>query len=124
VLDRYPVVSTFLGGDGWDVRLADANGRLRDSAPAAISEELAFYRDLERDLRGIDRTHLDAGGRVDSALLAAQLAFLVHQIDDLRYRERAVDTYVAEPFRGLDWQIQQMGPLDRSSGPPDAIGSD
>ncbi len=33
---------------------------------------------------------------------------MVHQLAELRYHERCVDTYVAEPFRGIDWQIQGM----------------
>ena len=37
----------------------------------------------------------------------AQVAFLKYLLER-RYHERAVDTYVAEPFRGIDWQIQQM----------------
>ena len=41
-------------------------------------------------------------------MLEAQLAFLLRQIDERRYHERSVDTYVAEPFRGIDWQMQQM----------------
>ena len=63
----------------------------------------------------MDRATLDAGERIDAGVLEAQLAFLLHQIDDRRYHERSVDTYVAEPFRGVDWQIQQMTPsLGRS----------
>ena len=110
-LDRYPVISTFLGGDGWDPELADVNGRLRDVSPAAIAAELEVYRTIETELGTVDPAGLDAEGRVDASLLKAQLAFLVHQLEDLRYHERAVDTYVAEPFRGIDWQIQQMKPL-------------
>jgi uncharacterized protein (DUF885 family) len=110
-LDRYPVISTFLGGDGWDPELAEVNGRLRDVTPAAIAAELQVYRTIETELGTVDPAGLDAEGRVDASLLKAQLAFLVHQLEDLRYHERAVDTYVAEPFRGIDWQIQQMKPL-------------
>jgi uncharacterized protein (DUF885 family) len=110
-LDRYPVISTFLGGDGWDPELAEVNGRLRDVSPAAIAAELEVYRTIETELGTVDPAGLDAEGRVDASLLKAQLAFLVHQLEDLRYHERAVDTYVAEPFRGIDWQIQQMKPL-------------
>ncbi|HEU0300020.1 MAG TPA: DUF885 domain-containing protein, partial [Longimicrobium sp.] len=42
------------------------------------------------------------------AVMGAQLNFILHQMEELRYHERSVDTYVAEPFRGIDWQIQQM----------------
>ena len=33
--------------------------------------------------------------------------FLIHQLSS-HYEQKAVDSYVAEPFRGIDWQIQQM----------------
>jgi uncharacterized protein (DUF885 family) len=33
---------------------------------------------------------------------------MIHQLDDLKQYQRAIDTYVAEPFRGVDWQIQGM----------------
>jgi uncharacterized protein (DUF885 family) len=44
---------------------------------------------------------------VDQQMLRSQVGFLLHQ-QELRYYERAVDSYIAEPFRGVDWQIQQM----------------
>jgi len=34
--------------------------------------------------------------------------YMLHQLEERRYHERCIDTYVAEPFRGVDWQIQQM----------------
>ncbi len=40
--------------------------------------------------------------------MTAQVQFLLREIGDRSYYQRAIDTYVAEPFRGLDWQIQQM----------------
>jgi uncharacterized protein (DUF885 family) len=123
-LERYPVISTFLGGDGWKPELAEVNGRLRDASPDAIAEELEFYRTLETDLRSVDRGELDAQGRVDALLLETQVAFLIHQLGDLQYHERAVDTYVAEPFRGIDWQIQQMKPLDPGASGDELTGSE
>ena len=38
----------------------------------------------------------------------AQLTFLIRLIADRKYHQRAVDTYTTEPFRGIDWQMQQM----------------
>ncbi|MDQ3082480.1 MAG: twin-arginine translocation signal domain-containing protein, partial [Gemmatimonadota bacterium] len=43
-LQRNPVTSTYLGGDGYSPTLADANARLRDYTPVAIEAELRFYR--------------------------------------------------------------------------------
>ena len=109
-----PVTSTYLGGDGYSATLVDANGRLRDYRPEAIAEELRFYGEVRRDLEAIDPAALAPQARVDYAVLGAQLAFLQRQYGERRYHERAIDTYVAEPFRGVDWQIQQMA--DDGSG--------
>ena len=38
----------------------------------------------------------------------AHLRFLLHELADRKYYQRAVDTYVSEPFRGMDWQLQGM----------------
>jgi uncharacterized protein (DUF885 family) len=105
-----PVTSTYLGGDGWDPALAPLNGRLRDYSPGALEDEARDYRRLERSHGSIDPTLLTPVGRVDHAVMGAQIAFLKRQIEQ-RYHERSVDTYVAEPFRGIDWQVQQMKAL-------------
>jgi uncharacterized protein (DUF885 family) len=102
-----PVTSTYLGGDGWDPALRDLNGRLRDYSARALANEARDYREMERQLPTIDAQLLSQQGRVDHAVLTSQLVFLRGQLER-RYHERAVDTYVAEPFRGVDWQIQQM----------------
>src|SRR5687767_6042863 len=104
-----PVTSTYLGGDAYAPELADANGRLRDYRPAALASELAFYRDAGRELARLAPAP-NAREAVDRAVMGAQLAFLTHQIGERRYHERSVDTYVVEPFRGVDWQTQQMAP--------------
>jgi uncharacterized protein (DUF885 family) len=106
-LVQNPVTSTYLGGDGWDPSLASLNGRLRDYSADALSDEARRYRSLERAHGSIDAFLLTPQRRVDQALMAAHLAFLSNQLDR-RHHERAVDTYVAEPFRGIDWQVQQM----------------
>ncbi|MEX2178747.1 MAG: DUF885 domain-containing protein [Gemmatimonadaceae bacterium] len=102
-----PVTSTYLGGEGWDPALGVLHGRLRNHAPDALRDEADTYRDHTRAHLTIDDALLSPQGRVDHAVMGAQLAFLQHQLDR-RYHERAVDTYVAEPFRGVDWQMQQM----------------
>jgi uncharacterized protein (DUF885 family) len=106
-LTRNPVTSTYLGGDGWDPTLRSLGGRLRDYSPGGLADEAREHRRLERSHSSIDAGLLSPQRRVDHAVMAAQLAFLRYQLDR-RYHERAVDTYVAEPFRGIDWQIQQM----------------
>jgi uncharacterized protein (DUF885 family) len=105
-----PVTSTYLGGDGWDAALRPIGGRLRDHSPDALDDEAREYRRLERALGAIDPALLTPPRRIDHSVMGAQIAFLRHQFER-RYHERAVDTYVAEPFRGIDWQIQQMRPF-------------
>lgn len=102
-----PVTSTYLGGDGWDASLRPLGGRLRDYSQEALDDEARDYRRLDRALGSIDPALLTPQRRIDHSVMAAQMAFLRSQLER-RYHERAVDTYVAEPFRGIDWQIQQM----------------
>jgi uncharacterized protein (DUF885 family) len=102
-----PVTSTYLGGDGWDPTLRPLNGRLRDYSASALEDEAREYLRFDRAHGSIDATLLTPQGRVDHAVMSAQTQFLKNQLER-RYHERAVDTYVAEPFRGIDWQMQQM----------------
>ena len=126
IRDRYflqflqlnPVVSTYLGGDGYSPSLSVVSGKLRDFRPDALAQERGFYRGVRDEVRQIERSTLSSSERIDYDVLQAQLAFLLHQLDDLRLYERAIDTYVTEPFRGVDWQIQQMQPFPR-----DLLGS-
>ena len=112
-LELNPVTSTYLGGDGYSPTLRDINGKLRDYRPAALESELRFYRDIRDGARGIDPSSLSPAMRVDQQVMASQLEYLIRYIDDGHYHQRAIDTYVAEPFRGIDWQIQQMRTLDK-----------
>jgi len=118
VRDRYflqalklnPVTATYLGGDGYSPELADINGRLRDYSPAALTREAAFYREIMAADQAIDPAALSGQERIDQQMLRAQIGYLLHQLER-RYQERCLDTYMAEPFRGVDWQIQQMTDL-------------
>jgi uncharacterized protein (DUF885 family) len=107
-LKRNPVTSTYLGGDGYSPELADTNARLRDFRPASLDEEIRFYRDVRAALGRVLPASLSPVEQVDYRLMSAQVAFLIHQLAELRYFRRSLDTYVGEPFRGVDWQIQQM----------------
>lgn len=107
-LSLNPVTATYLGGDAYDRSLRDVNGRLRDYRPAALRAERAFYWEIKSALDAMAPSRLPAEEAIDHAVLGAQLNFIIHQLEDLRYHERSIDTYVAEPFRGVDWQIQQM----------------
>jgi uncharacterized protein (DUF885 family) len=103
-----PVTATYLGGDAYSPELGDVNARLRDYRPAALAAERAFYREIKTAHGRIDPSTLAPEESIDHAVMGAQLNFILHQMEDLRYHERSIDTYVAEPFRGIDWQIQQM----------------
>ena len=105
-LQRNPVTSTYLGGDAYDASLRDINSRLRDYSSGALADELRYYTDLRRALAATPATSSPVES-VDRALMDAQLGFLIHQLSS-HYEQKAVDSYVAEPFRGIDWQIQQM----------------
>ncbi len=116
VLQLYPVTSTYLGGDGYDSALAAVNGTLRNWSPDAIKSEAAFYREIERARQAIDPGRLEPSERIDHTVLGAQIAFMLRQLEERRYYERAVDTYIAEPFRGIDWQLQQMSATSDGQG--------
>ncbi|PYO50690.1 MAG: hypothetical protein DMD72_01725, partial [Gemmatimonadetes bacterium] len=106
-LARNPVTSTYLGGDAYDPSLRDINSRLRDYSRAALMSELRYYTDTRNALSRINPRALSAAESVDRALMDAQLEFLIRQLGG-SYEQRSLDSYVAEPFRGIDWQIQQM----------------
>ena len=108
VLALNPVTATYLGGDAYSPTLRTVNGRLRDYSRTALAAERAFYRETKTAWSAIRPASLSEAERIDHAVMGAQLDFILHQLEDLRYHERSVDTYVAEPFRGVDWQIQQM----------------
>ncbi len=107
-LELNPVTSTYLGGDGYAPQLAAVNGKLRDFSPAALQDEVAFLQSVLKELDAIPPGSLSAQARIDRAVVQAQAGYMVHQLAERRYQERCVDTYVAEPFRGIDWQIQGM----------------
>jgi uncharacterized protein (DUF885 family) len=46
----------------------------------------------------------------------AQIDFLLHQHEVLHHQQSAIDSYVDEPRRGVDWQIQSMKPGVMTSG--------
>src|SRR5687767_15973572 len=52
-LERNPVTSTYLGGDGYSPSLATTNARLRDYSAAALAAELALYQSLHASIQPI-----------------------------------------------------------------------
>ena len=107
-LRRYPVVCTYLGGDGYDPSLAEVGGILRDWSPAAVETEVAALRTLVTALEAVRPAALSPAAAIDREVILAQVGYLIRQLDTRKYQQRSIDTYVAEPFRGVDWQIQGL----------------
>lgn len=107
-LELNPVTSTYLGGDGYSPQLATVNGRLRDFTPGGLEAEVAFLRSILAEVEAIAPASLSRTAAIDRAVVLAQAGYVVHEVAERRYQQRCVDTYVAEPFRGVDWQIQGM----------------
>ena len=107
-LRRNPTVNTYLGGAGLDPGLRDTDGRLRDHSAAALADEDRWLADTQRALEATDAASLTPARRIDREVALAQITFLLNQHQRRRYQERAVDTYVSEPFRAVDWQLQGM----------------
>ena len=107
-LRRHPVVSTYLGGSGLHPELARSDGALRDWSPAALAEEARVYREVRAELERLDPRRLSTRHRVDRKAALHQIAFMIHQDEERKYWRRALDTYVNEAFRGIDWFLQGM----------------
>ncbi len=107
-LQRFPVVATYLGGSSLDESLAGIDGKLRDYAPAALTEEDARFGRLEQRFSALDAAGLSARRRIDRKVALAQIRFLLREHTVRRYQQRSLDSFMDEPFRGVDWQIQGM----------------
>ena len=119
-LRRNPTVNTYLGGAGLDPSLKEVDGRLRDHSAAALAEEDRWLADSQKAFQGVDPASLSPGRRIDRDVALAQIAFLLRQHQTRKYQERAVDTYVSEPFRAIDWQLQGMTQTgEKSYGTPE-----
>lgn len=107
-LQRFPVVATYLGGSSFDAALAGIDDKLRDYSAAALKDEDAKLRQFKQRFNALDDAVLSARRRIDKSVALAQIEFLLHQHGVRRYQERSLDSYMDEPFRGVDWQIQGM----------------
>ena len=107
-MQRFPVVATYLGGSAFDPALAGIDAKLRDYSAAALAEEDATLTRLKQRFAALDDAGLSPRRRIDKSVALAQIEFLLRQHSVRRYQERSVDSYMDEPFRGVDWQIQGM----------------
>ncbi|HUG53996.1 MAG TPA: DUF885 domain-containing protein [Vicinamibacteria bacterium] len=110
-LRRNPVVSTYLGGAGRDPGLAAADGALRDWSPAALAAEARLWRELREELAALPAEKLSPRRRIDREVALHQIDFMLHQDQERKYWQRALDTYVNEAFRGVDWYTLGMTSL-------------
>ena len=107
-LRRNPTTNTYLGGAGLDPSLREVDGMLRDHSAAALQQEDRWLADVASQLEAADAKELSTAVRIDRDVALAQIRFLQHQHQQRRYQERALDTYVVEPFRSIDWQLQGL----------------
>jgi len=110
-LKRNPITATYLGGDGVSAELADISASLPDVTEAGRADEIAFYRSILADLDKVDAASLSADDAIDREVVRAQIRFMLRILVDRRHDQKSVDTYLVAPFRGVDWQIQQMTEL-------------
>lgn len=103
-----PVTATYLGADAYSPELADINASLPDVSKAGRAGRIEFYRAVLADLDRVDTKSLSPEDAIDRDVVRAQVRFLLHLLEDLRHDQKSVDTYTVAPFRGVDWQIQQM----------------
>lgn len=108
-LSRFPVVATYLGADGLDPAYAALDGKLRDYSPGALHTERDAWTGFQARLAKIDTRKLAETDRIDARVMAAQLAFLVRNLDR-RVHEKSLDVYLEEPLRGVEWTLQGMTP--------------
>ena len=107
-LKRNPTTNTYLGGASLDPSLKEVDGMLRDYSATALQTEDQWLTDTAKTLDGINPTGLSANARIDREVALAQIRFMLHQHQVRKYHERALDTYVSEPFRAIDRQLQGM----------------
>jgi uncharacterized protein (DUF885 family) len=114
-LRRNPTVNTYLGGAGLDPKLREVDGKLRDHSAAALTEEDNWLEKMQKALEAIGPDSLSPANRINREVALAQIKFLLHQHRERRHQERALDTYVEEPFRAIDWQLQGMSATGNNS---------
>jgi uncharacterized protein (DUF885 family)/pimeloyl-ACP methyl ester carboxylesterase len=112
-LRRNPVMSTYLGGSGLYPELAAADGALRDWSSSALTDEARVFRQIRGELAALPPSELSPRRRIDREVALHQIDFVLHENEDRKYGQRALDTYVNEAFRGVDWYLQGMTALGR-----------
>jgi uncharacterized protein (DUF885 family) len=108
VLQQFPVVATYLGGSAFDPRLEHIDGALRDYSAEALQKEQARLTEFRARFAALAPAGLSARRRIDRSVALAEIGFMLHEQQVRRHQQRSLDSFVDEPFRGVDWQIQGM----------------
>jgi len=111
-LKSNPSAASYLGAAPLLPELSDVDGALRDYSNGGIAAEQRAYRDILTALEAIPSAALTPEQTIDAGVMRAQLMFLLHESGTRLQRYRCLDAYVAEPCRGLDWQIRSMSGAD------------
>jgi uncharacterized protein (DUF885 family) len=119
-LGHFPVVATYLGGAAFDPQLAGIDGRLRDYSPQAIREEDTHLVQFRMRFAALAPAGLSPRRRIDRSVALAEIAFLLREHTMRHHQQKSLDSYVDEPFRGVDWQIQGMTPTGAATYGTDA----
>jgi uncharacterized protein (DUF885 family) len=96
------------------------DGTLRDYSPAGIAAEDQHLRELRAQFAQTLPRRLSERRRIDRTVVLAQIDFLLHQHEVLRHQQNSLDSYVDEPLRGVDWQIQGMKPTGTATSGTEA----
>jgi uncharacterized protein (DUF885 family) len=104
-MSRNPVVATYL---------ANIDERLRDYSAEGLADEDVQLEDLRKQFAAVDGNALSPRRRIDRDVAVAQIQFQLHEHQARKYQQRSIDSYVDEPFRGVDFQLQGLKP--RSDG--------
>jgi uncharacterized protein (DUF885 family) len=120
MMSRFPVVATYLGGSAFDPSLSQIDGKLRDYSANAIQAEDVRLSGFADRFTALEAGKLAPRRRIDRSVALAEIGFLLHQHQVRRHQERSLDSFVDEPFRGIDWQIQGMTPTGTGTYGTDA----
>jgi uncharacterized protein (DUF885 family) len=113
-LGANPVTATYLGGSAVDPSLAAVDGKLRDWSQAALAAEAGSLAATRARLASFPAATLSPAQRIDREVILAQIDFQIREQHDRKVWRRILDTYVSEPFRGVDWHM--LGMPDAGSG--------
>jgi len=109
-LKRNPVTATYIGGDAYRADLAELGGTLRDFSSVGLRDEDAAYAQIDGALAQLPGASLKPDEAIDAAVMESQIRFMHTLSQERRHQLRSIDTYMVEPFRGVDWQLQGMTP--------------